>query len=90
LRIRKQQITFLAEQQSGTYELRLTKFLKEQVSDAAAEPVAKLRPEVAAQIERAQGSGLSSTFNTASSFVVGGLDALRERSVKVEALFGAG
>jgi len=60
LRIRKKQISFLDEQQSATYELRLAKFLQEQFSDAAQEPLVKLRPEVSVQIEKAHGYGLVS------------------------------
>lgn len=58
MKIRKEQVTFLDEQGGKSYELRLTRFLRQQFPDAAEESEERLRPDVAVQIERAQGYGL--------------------------------
>lgn len=50
--LRKEQLTFLNEHQAATYELRLTRFLREQFSDAAEADPAELRCEVASQIRK--------------------------------------
>lgn len=58
MRIRKQQLGFLDQRVARNYELRLTNFLQEQLPDATEEPVEKLRPAVAEQIEKARSYGL--------------------------------
>jgi hypothetical protein len=55
--IRKQQLTFLNEHQAATYELRLTRFLREQFPEAAEVDAAELRPAVAAQICKGRAYG---------------------------------
>jgi len=66
LKIRKQQFDVLNQQQEADYELRLTRFLRMQFADAAAEPVEKLRPEVAGQIAKARRYGLLTEQEVAS------------------------
>jgi hypothetical protein len=55
--IRKQQLTFLNEHQAAIYELRLSRFLREQFLDAAEEDPAELRREVAGQIHKGRTYG---------------------------------
>ena len=69
LRIRKDQFALFSAHQSSGFELRLAEFLQAQFADAAQIPLLTLRPEVAAQIERAQGYGVKSEQDIADYVV---------------------
>lgn len=69
MKIRKEQLDALNRKQAADYELRVTRFLRQQFADATQEPEEQLRLQVAAQIVKARGYGLV-TEQEVASYVV--------------------